>query len=116
MSLNRITALACAVALSIGSLAMADEGKKEEHIKPEQVPAKVMDAFKKDFPGAKIEEVEKETYADGTVHYEFGFKDAAGKEHEVEYNADGEQLDEHEDESADHKHDEKKEDKHDHKH
>ena len=34
--------------------------------------------------GMKIAEVKKETYHDGTVHYELEYKDAAGVEHDGE--------------------------------
>ena len=68
---------------------------KEVEIAEKDVPAPVMAGFRKAFADAKIEEVNKETYADGTVHYEFEFKDKSGKEHEVEFSATGEQLDDH---------------------
>jgi uncharacterized membrane protein YkoI len=55
----------------------------------------VHDAFKKDYPHAKVEKIEKETYKDGTVHYEIEFKTHDGKEEEVEYTADGEKLEKH---------------------
>ena len=44
---------------------------------------------------AKIGKVEKETYADGTVHYEFDLKLANGDIEEVEFNDEGEKLDDH---------------------
>ncbi len=72
-----------------------DDGTKEVEIKFSELPAKVAEGFKKDFPGAEVEEVKKETYKDGTIHYEIEFKDKDGKEHEVEYNTDGEKLEDH---------------------
>jgi uncharacterized membrane protein YkoI len=60
-----------------------------------ELPDAVEASFNKAYPGAYVEAVEKEVYASGLVHYEIEFKDAAGKEHEVEFDADGEELDEH---------------------
>ena len=97
MSLRYALAAVVAVVLSVNVAARADDDAKTETIQASQVPAKVMEAFKRDFPAATIGEIEKETYKDGTVHYEFEFKDKDGKEHEVEYNTDGEKLDDHDD-------------------
>lgn len=52
------------------------------------VPTLVRDAFKRDHPNAQVKEVEKETYPDGTVHYEFEYVEN-GKEGDVEYTAAG---------------------------
>jgi uncharacterized membrane protein YkoI len=71
------------------------EGTSEQTITADQVPAAVSQAFQRAHPGATVMKVEKETYKDGTVHYEYEFKGADGKEQEVEFNASGEQLDEH---------------------
>jgi uncharacterized membrane protein YkoI len=59
------------------------------------LPADVRKGFDRDFPGAKIVEAEKETYADGTIHYEIEYKTSDGKDADVEYSASGEQLDKH---------------------
>jgi len=75
--------------------AAGDEAAKEVAITREQVPAPVLAGFTKAFPGVTIEEIKKETYADGTIHYEFEFKDKAGKEQEVELNDEGEVLEDH---------------------
>lgn len=77
------------------SLAGCKSGTTHEDIAPEALPAKVRAGFEKAHPGAKIKEVEKETYSDGLVHYEIEFVDKDGKKHEVEYNLDGEELPEH---------------------
>ncbi|HEV7299910.1 MAG TPA: PepSY-like domain-containing protein [Tepidisphaeraceae bacterium] len=69
-----------------------DKKDKSEKIKAEDLPAKVMTAFKNLYPNATITEVEKET-KDGKVEYEIEFKDADGKEHDVEFNAEGEKID-----------------------
>lgn len=72
-----------------------DDDAKEVEITRDQVPAVVQASFDKAFPGVKIKEIKKETYADGTVHYEFEYLDKDGKEHEVELADDGEVLDDH---------------------
>jgi uncharacterized membrane protein YkoI len=58
------------------------------------VPDRVSSAFTKAYPKAKIANVSKETYADGTVHYEYEFSEN-GKEQEVELDANGEVLEKH---------------------
>lgn len=73
----------------------AEKEGKEEVIDAGKVPAVVMSGFKKAYPAAKIEKIEKETYPDGTVHYEFEYKSADGKEHDVELNSEGEVLEDH---------------------
>lgn len=70
-------------------------GTRHEHIASEALPANVRAGFEKAYPGVKIKEIEKETYSDGLVHYEFKFVDKNGKTHEVEFNSDGEELPEH---------------------
>lgn len=89
--MTRIVAMAAALMLAAGgSQALADE--KNEHVPYDQVPAKVREAFERDFPGAKVEEVEKET-DDGRVHYEIEFRGADGGERDVEYSPEGKRLD-----------------------
>jgi hypothetical protein len=58
-------------------------------------PPVVLAAFGKEFPGAKIDEVEKEVYPNGIVHYEIEYTDAAGKKADVEISSEGDVLDEH---------------------
>ena len=67
----------------------------ESQMAPEEVPANVMAAFKKQFPDAKLILCEKELYKDGTVHYEFEFKIKDGEREEAEYNAEGVLLSKH---------------------
>ena len=74
-----------------------DKGEKEATeavIQQSEVPAAVSDAFKKAHPNATVNKVEKETYTDGTVHYEYEFTEN-GKKSDVELGADGEVLDKH---------------------
>ncbi|HEX8340866.1 MAG TPA: hypothetical protein VF624_08155 [Tepidisphaeraceae bacterium] len=74
----------------------ADHGdSKEVVISEKDVPAEVMSGVNKTFAGAKIGKVEKETYTDGTVHYEFDLKLPDGKMQEAEFNDKGELLPEH---------------------
>ncbi|MEA2707627.1 MAG: putative beta-lactamase-inhibitor-like, PepSY-like [Phycisphaerales bacterium] len=68
---------------------------KHEKISETALPQAVRDGFAKAHPGVKIEKVEKETYPNGTVHYEVEYRGADGKEKDVELNADGEVLDAH---------------------
>jgi uncharacterized protein YcfL len=68
------------------------DGTTETVIKMEEVPQNVMFQFQKDYPRVTPTKIEKEVYRDGTVHYEFSWKDAGGKETETEYNTAGEQL------------------------
>jgi len=79
----------------------ADGGTAAEATKRDipvnQLPPAVLASFQRQFPGAQIEKVEQETYANGTVHYAVEYKDTAGKEQEVEFTPDGEQLEEHDD-------------------
>ncbi len=72
-----------------------DDKAKEVEVTREQVPAVVLASFDKAFPGVKVKEIVKETYPDGTVHYEFEYVGKDGKEHEVELADDGEVLDQH---------------------
>ena len=89
--------IAAALAITVGckSSGGGHDDEKHEKISESALPQPVRDGFTKAYPGAKIEEVEKETYPDGTVHYEIGYRGADGKEHDVELNAEGEVLDKH---------------------
>lgn len=69
-----------------------DEGTTDVEIQASELPAKVSEAFHKAYSDATVEKVKKETYKDGTIHYEIKFKSADGKKHAAEYNADGEEL------------------------
>jgi PBP1b-binding outer membrane lipoprotein LpoB len=82
-----------------GSAAKA-ANKPDSEAKPTKVqtgsaPANVTAAFQKDHANTMIKKVEKETYANGTVHYEFTYIDASGRTQTAEYSADGEELPEH---------------------
>ena len=60
-----------------------------------QLPSNVRAGFDREFPGATIREVQKETYPDGTVHWEVEFTTKDGKEMEKEFDEAGKLLAEH---------------------
>jgi hypothetical protein len=72
------------------------ESKTEKVVTLDQVPDNVKAAYQRDFPNTPAIKIEKETYKDGTVQYEFKYMDKEGKKQEVEYNPAGEKLEEHE--------------------
>jgi len=95
--------IACALALAVNGCkcgASKDDEKgelkaREEVIEFAQAPAKVQESFQKTYPGATVRKAEKETYSNGTVHFEIEFTSADGKKQEVEIDNDGEVLPEH---------------------
>jgi ABC-type phosphate transport system substrate-binding protein len=58
------------------------------------LPQPVRDAFSREYPGAKITKVDKETYKDGRVRYEFEFVNKEGKTKDAEYTPQGERVEE----------------------
>jgi uncharacterized membrane protein YkoI len=56
-----------------------------------ELPNATWAAFQKEFPGAKVIEIEQSTHG-GDTHYEFEFIDAQGKESDVEYDAAGKRV------------------------
>ena len=60
-----------------------------------ELPPAVRTGFDKAYPGASITKAEKETYADGTVHYEIEFRRPDGKKGEAQFDTAGELLPEH---------------------
>jgi YD repeat-containing protein len=92
-------ALSALMALSMGcehfKREKHDGETKHVHMSAADLPKAVSDGFTRDHPGATIREVEKETYADGTVHYEVKYTTPDGKQEEVEYDAKGEELEKH---------------------
>lgn len=75
--------------------AAADDDSREETVAAHELPAPVINAFKKSFPDVTIVKAVKETYADGTVHYEIEYKGKDGNELEVELSSEGEVLEDH---------------------
>jgi hypothetical protein len=69
-----------------------DEHDAGANITMNEVPQKVRDGFRTAYPKATVKDIEKEVYPDGTVHYEFSFTGADGKEKEVEFDKDGKEL------------------------
>lgn len=99
---NRIL-MACALGLAVlgcktGTEHDDDKGElkaKEEEVDFATLPANVQAAFQKAYPGARVSEAKRETYSNGTVHYEVEFTSADGKKQEVELDSEGEVLPEH---------------------
>ena len=90
-----ICCVAAALSLAVGCAKTGHPKEKHEAISESAMPQAVRDGFAKAYPNAQIEKVKKETYPDGTVHYEVEYRGADGKEQEVELNADGDVLDKH---------------------
>ena len=61
-----------------------DNDDNEMKVSMSDVPQAVSASFQQKHPGATVKEVEKETHADGTTHYEFEFTTTDGKVQEVE--------------------------------
>jgi uncharacterized membrane protein YkoI len=98
--MNKKTTWCLAAVLAVAGLAGCKsagghDDEKHENISETALPQAVRDGFAKAYPGAKVKEVEKETYPDGTVHYEIEYVGADGKEKDVEFNADGDVLEDH---------------------
>jgi hypothetical protein len=72
-----------------------DDDGVEARIDEHEVPAKVRQGFDRAFPRARVSEVSRETYPNGTVHYAFEFVTTDGKRMEVEFDEDGERLPDH---------------------
>ena len=53
------------------------------------LPGRVKSAFTREFHGATIQDVEKQTHADGEVHWEIRFKDEDGSPRTAEFDTDG---------------------------
>jgi len=66
----------------------------ETRIAMSDLPTKVREGFDRAYPGARVTKVEKETYKNGTVHYEFEFEQN-GKKMDAELDTNGEVLPEH---------------------
>ena len=71
-----------------------EQGATEAVIQQADVPTAVSGAFQKAHPNAKVTKVSRETYKDGTIHYEYEFTEN-GKKGELELSAEGEVLDDH---------------------
>jgi len=85
------------LSLILGMFALSSVGcshAQYTEIKPSDLPTAVKAGFDREYPGAAIRRVEKETYSDGVVHYGIEFTDRAGKQLEVELNDQGEVLEE----------------------
>ena len=63
-----------------------------ENAEPDFVPGRVKSAFTREFHGATINDVEKRTHPDGTVHWEFDFKTKDGAHGIAEFDDDGKRV------------------------
>ncbi len=100
MRSSNFAAWVLVAAASVGSLtlvtACAKHEKSDNGLPQSDLPAAVRAGFERTFPQATLHEVEKETYRDGTVHWELEFVTRDGKKMEKEFDAAGELLpDEH---------------------
>lgn len=84
--------LALTAGLALGGCA---SGERHESVSYTALPAVVKGGFEREYPGATVQKVERETYKDGTVHYEIEFVTRDGKKMEQEFNADGDALEKH---------------------
>ena len=57
------------------------------------LPGRVKSAFIREFHGATIQDVEKQTHADGEVHWEIRFTDKDGAPRTAEFDTDGKLVD-----------------------
>jgi hypothetical protein len=53
------------------------------------VPQAVQDSFKRARPDAKVTNIDKETYKNGAVHYDFDYVGADGRKSDIEFDAAG---------------------------
>lgn len=77
------SSIACVMAVVSAGILLAGCATKSD-LGANGAPANVTAAFHQKYPGATIEKVEKEVYKDGTVHYEFEYRDVNGKKQDVE--------------------------------
>jgi len=90
-----VLALIAATALAGCSPSRHETTTAQAKVSGTSAPATVTSAFQKDHPNSMIKKVQKQTYPNGVVHYEFTFVDDNGHQQTVEYSAAGEQLPEH---------------------
>ena len=70
----------------------ATSHKSSDHVEDADqdfLPGRVKSAFTREFHGATIQDVEKQTHADGEVHWELRFKDKDGSPRTAEFDTDG---------------------------
>lgn len=87
----QIATVLLAAALLVG----CQEKSQESHATISDLPPAVLTGFKSAYPDATVKEVEKETYPDGTIHWEVKYVDKAGKAQEVELDSTGKVLGAH---------------------
>lgn len=92
--ITKKTLLSVAAAALLAIAGCAGNGK-DHKAAAVQLPAPVKAGFDREFPGATVNEAEKETYADGTVHWEVKFTTKDGKKMEQEFDSAGKKLGKH---------------------
>jgi uncharacterized membrane protein YkoI len=96
-----LTTAALIGVIALGSVTVGCQKEKRNReqlqgaITMNEVPQKVRDAFRTKYPNASVQEIEREVYKDGNVHYEFVFVGQDGKKKEVEFDTLGNELGEH---------------------
>lgn len=86
------------IGLALVMCGCAGDDKEATHktLTMDQTPLAVRRGIEKAYPGAKVLEIEKETYKDtGVVHYEVEVITAKGQKVEFELAEDGEKLEKH---------------------
>ena len=74
---------------------MMHHDEHKETLAQADAPPAVLASFEKAYPGAKVNKVEKESYANGDIHYEINYTGNDGKKHEVEMDSNGKILEDH---------------------
>ena len=66
-----------------------EAGEKEVTVAQSEVPSAVRTAFMSAHPNVTVSKVERETMKNGTVAYEYKYKDATNMTHEAKYDSNG---------------------------
>ena len=91
--------------LGLGFLALGGGCQQQDHSKhhhppgehvrngdQDLLPGRVKSAFAREFPGATIDDVEKQTHPDGAVHWEVRYRTPSGERRAAEFDRDGKLL------------------------
>ena len=99
----RTATLAMAVGVVIGLAAGCRQRQRDhrhghdpsEHVADadqDLLPGRVKSAFAREFPGATIDDVEKQTHPDGVIHWEVRYRTPSGERRAAEFDTDGKLL------------------------
>jgi hypothetical protein len=90
MRKSLVVSLAASAMLAVvGCQNMNKDNDHEMAMSMNDAPMAARNAFNRDHPGTTPTAVKKEVEKDGSVRYEFKFKDANGKKQEAEYDMNG---------------------------